>query len=386
MYSDDDYRYDEDEFAEDRIPKAQPLQEYAVNDDGCRIERYSPFVISIYDTFEKGVDEIIEFIRTHLNDYCKKGISPSYFSPERVLRDNDFLITLSYTADRDYEESELIVGFAVVSNTRERTNGDDNSLYIDVICSNNELHRTRFAGGKVILNSIVEYARNNDYDSVSLKALSNVINYYRQFGFRFIKNGETEEQPYIHELAEANKSIKIPSVGHANQMLLIERAIMFSREVDEEGKPVLNHMLFRQNLQDQLSLSHLPTEEEALNYLGMISPFARDDGHGGLHDLYFSLIKSGYADLHGCPNITRRQFVRPEEIRSGVWKLWMTCEEGGFQMRKIVNNMMTSDAIVPCDTYNGGSKKKRMIRHIKRKQTSKISNKNKQGMTIRRKL
>ena len=357
-----------------RIPA---LADYNVDEHGCKTDRHTRFAISVYDTHEQGVDEMIDYIRDRFPDYCKKGISSSYFATSRVMNDDDYLLVLSYTPDQEREEHEIIVGFAVVSDLRKRSGGDDNSMYIDVICSNNELHHTRFPGGKAIMHAIVEYARDNGYDSVSLKALSSVVNYYRQFGFRFLRNGETDEMERIRHLAELNNTHRISSPSEANRMLLIERAIMFSREVDEEGRPVLNRELLRENLKDELSLESLPTDAEMEDFIKQVPESARDDGTDGLHDLFFSLIKSGYADLKGCPGITKRQFVRPEEVTQGVWKKWMSCEEGGFQMRKLLRPGLSSDpnVDVPIATcaLSGGSKRagKSKIKRTRRNRGSK---------------
>ena len=355
-----------------RIPA---VADYNIDEQGCRTDRHTRFAISVYDVHEQGVGELIDYIRDHFNDYCKRGIESNYFATARVMRDDDYLIVLSYAPD--LAEDETIVGFAAVSDLRGRSGGDDNSMYVDVICSNNELHRTRFPGGKAIMHAIVEYARDNGYDSVSLKALSSVVNYYRQFGFRFLKNGETNELEHIHHLAELNKTQRISTPSEANRILLIERAILFSREVDEEGHPVLNKELLRENLKDELSLDYTPTDAEMEDFIKRVPESARDDGKNGLHDLFFSLIKSGYADLKGCPSITKRQFVRPEEVAQGVWKKWMSCEEGGFQMRKLLRPGLSSepDLDIPIATcaLSGGNKhrKKRTRRggRSKRRQT-----------------
>lgn len=374
MYDDDDYGGDPyyDQYGQ----RIATIADYNIDEQGCRTDRYTHFAISVYDMYEEGVDSIVKFIWTHLNDYCKEGIDPNYFAPSRVMNDNDYLIILSYTPDREREEDETIVGFAVVSDVRGRTNGDDNSMYVDVICSNNELHQTRFQGGKAILHVIIEYARANGYDSVSLKALSNVVTYYRQFGFRFLKNGEANELDHIHRLAELNKTQRISSPAEANRMLLIERAIMFSREVDEDGQPGINRELLRENLRDELSLDHTPTDAEAEDLIKRVSESVRDDGSNGLHDLFFSLIKSGYADIEGCPGITKRQFVRPEEVSPGVWRKWMTCEGGGFQMRKLLRSGVSSDPdvhspIAQCSFVGGKHKRKQTKRrnHPSRRQT-----------------
>lgn len=401
MNYDDDYN----DYDDSRIV---PIAEFNVDSSGCRTDYRTPYVITIYDIYDNGVDHIIQTLSNNIDDYCKKGVTRSHLTPSRVIPDNDYLITLSYVFERDDdEEDERIVGFAVVADMRGRTNGNDNTLYIDVICSNNELHRTRFPGGKVLLNVITEYARDNHYDSVSLKALSNVVNYYRQFGFRFLKNDETQEKPHIHELAEANKHVRLSSPSDANQVLLIERAIMFAREVDEDGVPVLNKELLRDNLTSFLRTNYYgdrrndivqPYNDEEVNGLLLRVPEgARYDGKGGLHDLYFSLIKGGYADLENCPGITKRQFVRPEEVNPGVWKLWMTCDDGGFQMRKILSSSETGGPIIDCDMTGGKQKrpkhKSHKPKHISKRTTkrcpikkhSRTNPRNRRQRTVKRK-
>ena len=104
---------------------------------------------------------------------------------------------------------------------------------------------------------------------------------------------------------------------------------------------MLNRELLRENL-NELSLENLPTDAEMEDFIKQVPESARDDGMTD-YTIIFSLIKSGYADLKGCPGITKRQFVRPEEVTQGVWKKWMSCEEGGFQMRKLLRPGLSSD-------------------------------------------
>jgi hypothetical protein len=354
----DDYGY------EDVI---QPFYEFFVDENGCYCPSNcdnSMFMLSFYNindeyaqpvSYEKMSNMLVK-IKDNIYNYCKTGIDEGYFDIIRIMNKIDYVVILSLINQDRYEylptsDDKKTVGFALLVNNNIRTNGDDNSLYIDIICSNNDLHQTRFPGGKVLLHHIVEFARLNEFNSVSLKSLSHVINYYRKYGFRFLKKNQNEESHKIHELAEMNKNRIIQSPSHANNIVLIERAIRFSREVDEDGRPLLNRDLLKENLKEGLTLTENPTDEQVEQFLSHLPTDVRFEGYNGLHDLFLELIKKGYADLNGCQNITRRTFVKLDEITPNNWKNWITCEEGGFQMRKILNPISeNSSPIINCQT------------------------------------
>lgn len=355
------YDYDDDE----HIEPPDYIDQFFVNKLGCRstYNRPTNFIITIHNINDNNVYNLLWQMHDNIDDLCKKGVSQNYFNVSRLQRENDFLITLSFITKQellsygygngnrygygygyDIEPIDIyhsnIIGFAIVSDKSKRTERFDNSLFIDIICSNNELINTHgirnnIAGGKALLHAVTEYARENGYDDVSLKSLSHVVNYYRKFGFRFLKQGQVVEEPDIKQLAELNKNVKLNTPTEANKLLLIERAFMFAFEVNKRGQPYFNMNLFCENLQNELSLDYLPTKQQAQNTLEKIPPHVqRAQGENGLHDLYFTLIKRGYADLENCTGITRRQFVKYEEISPDNWKKWMICDEGGYQMRK----------------------------------------------------
>lgn len=374
----------------------EPIDEYQVDMTGCRVDRYSPFAISIYGLEQFGVSKILMKIQDDTERLCKKAVGANYINLARLHSDNDLLFVLYYNSNREDETAERIAGFAVVADKRVRDT-EDNSFYVDIICSNKEIFPRfqQFPGGKALLNAIVEFARAEGAQYVSLNALSHVVNYYRKFGFRFLKAGETRELPELKELAELNKNRQYSNAGQVNRDVLVERALMFAQEVDEDGNPHFNEELFVDELDRSLGLDREIDYSEAMKLYNKLPEHVRVDGSKGVHDLFFKLIKRGYADLiDKCPDITTRQFVKLEEVAPGVWKKWMTCDTGGVQMRKPLfpvddDGVQLDLPIIDCEMeyMRGGRRKQRKRRTLRNRRVkpNKRKGANKKKATRKRK-
>ena len=368
-YLDDDddyYQYSDEE-------RATPLLDISLDDRGCPTQGRSEYFVTMYNYRQDAAAEVVlQSILNKAFQLCRRQIERSWFDFASVIRRTDMVFILSRLHDPDDEDTEMTIGFALCTDKSARTMGQDNSLYIDTICTEPRRPSFPYPAGKALLNVIYDYAQSRDYSFLSLRAIANVVNYYRKLGFRFLKPGQTQEEEPIRSLAELNKNRTFSSPADANRQVMLERALLFSQEVDEEGIPTTNPRMFAETYKEDLGLDASPTDDEVnLMVSSLPEHVKQSNGSNGIYDLYFTLIKKGYANLENCPGITKRQFTRSEEVRPGVWKRWITCEEGGFLMMKPlqVTSQMddTSLPIIECPSHRGGKRRyKRKTRRVKR--------------------
>ena len=363
---DDDYEYYNAE------QRAKAKLDVPLDDRGCPTQGRSEYFVTMYNyADDPSAEEVLQSILIKAYQLCRRQIERSWFDFQSVLRRTDMVFVLSRLHDPYDEDTEETIGFALCADNAARTLGQDNSLYIDTICT--EPRRTSFPypAGKALLNVIYQYAQSEDYSFLSLKAVANVVNFYRKLGFRFLKPGQTQEEEQIRFLAELNKNRVFTSPNDANNQVLLERALLFAQEVDEDGKPITNPRMFAETYKEDRALDTIPSDEEVYQMIASLPEHVRlANGNNGVYDLYFALIKKGYANLKDCPGITKRQFTRSEEVRPGVWKRWITCEEGGFLMMKPLQAQShlddTSQPIIDCREARGGKRKlKRKTRKAK---------------------
>ena len=86
---------------------------------------------------------------------------------------------------------------------------DVNCVYIDLICNAKSSRGAAgrqgkiLASGKLLLNAVKDWTIAHGFTKIALKALETVIPYYYKFGWRFIKNCDSEEKPWIEEDVQA---------------------------------------------------------------------------------------------------------------------------------------------------------------------------------------
>jgi len=357
----DDYYISDDPYRQSSPPL--PIIDIGLDRTGCQTQGRSEYIITMFNyTRDYDAEYILTDVLHRSSDLCRKQISESWFDFNMVLDRTDMVFILSKLIDVYDEDSEVIIGFALCANKASRTAGEDNSLYIDTICTEPQSGNS-FPAGKALLNSIYNYAIKENYSYLSLRALAHVVNYYRKFGFRFLKPGQTKEEDLVGELSDLNQQRVFNTGADANRNAILERALQLSQEVDEEGIPTTSLQLFAEIVKEDMALSELPTEQEVEQMIASLpSHVKQTNGHNGIYDLYFTLIKKGFANLKDCPGITKRQFTRPEVVKPGILKRWITCEDGGFIMNKpLFITPQTIDIarpIIDCQPTRGGSKRK----------------------------
>lgn len=364
---------------------------FFLSSNGCLSLKQTEFIgiLSSPSTSPDYHRALSNLIITNVAPICQGNVAPSYVQDS--IEDCELLAcVLYYSQDAplpispevltNNNEGVQLYGFASCFDKRSASNGEDDSVYIDVICGNpiGMVGRLKFPPpGKTLLNMVTEYARNNNYMYVSLSALLNVINYYRKLGFRHLKAGSNMENPYITYLANLNKDLKLLDTNQAVDLIKIERAFKLSQELGYKNKPQLNEAEFARQLQDSLDLEEKPDAEETLDYLAEMDPrIIETNGNEGYYDFIAELVKSGFSPEAECANISQRLFVAPDEEGYIV----VNCSSSGMTMRKPLfadtEEPGLSAPIIQC-AMTGGRKKRNQTR--RKPQKSLIRRKNKKS-------
>lgn len=117
-----------------------------------------------------------------ISKLCKGQIGEEFIEYEKLNAD---YMVIHYTNSN----TESIRGFAFVNEDEDK---DGKFLYISLICNlNNHNMKTRTAakgrsvGGRDIIESVINLAKNKHIDRVKLSAIDSVITYYKKLGFDF---------------------------------------------------------------------------------------------------------------------------------------------------------------------------------------------------------
>lgn len=327
---------------------------------------------------------------------CQNNVSESYV--EGSLEECNFLVALyHYSLDMplpvtskslDEQPESIVFGFATCYDKRLTTGGDDNSIYVDVICSNLIGNLSMMTprpppGGKTILNLITVFGKENDYRYIALSALINVINYYRKLGFRHINNGETTEPTDITRLANLNLSTILSDNDEARLRIKVERAYKLAHELNRKGRPDFNELSFWDTLRrtiDDDTLQGDYDEDVAGDYLAELPQHVSDaNGDNGLYDLVSSLIRHGFSS-EKCSNVTSRRLLRLESNEDDDDTYYaVACSTEGFLMRKPLfptKEPGVDDDILHCEPIirmrTGGRRSRRpRHKHSRRRLTTK---------------
>ena len=100
-------------------------------------------------------------------------ILPQWWLDELV---NDFKYLLYYESEGTRKRHTRIDGFLVCSDKKLNFEGENQFLYVDVVCS-------KFRKGKALLLQAEVLAKELGYTTIALNALPHVVSYYRQLGY-----------------------------------------------------------------------------------------------------------------------------------------------------------------------------------------------------------
>lgn len=114
-------------------------------------------------------------------------------------------------------------------------------LYINAICANANHVKERLGGkrlriGKLLMQQCEWFARRNRFSVIELSALAYVINYYRQFGFKHIKDCSEEEDKKIQELSKNYQRVRVSKDEELIQAFIVEAAKKYKILGNEDEK------------------------------------------------------------------------------------------------------------------------------------------------------
>lgn len=133
------------------------------------------------------VIELLVYDFVNNRNGCKE-IKPDFI--DQSVTNSDTIIVLAF----DPSNRSRIVGFATVVNLSQMESSFITALHIDLVCSMVKGY------GKLLIQTIIDYAEANDYNRITLNAPPNVINFYRKLGFRF--TDREDQQSHCMEDAE----------------------------------------------------------------------------------------------------------------------------------------------------------------------------------------
>lgn len=347
-----------------KIPINKP---FFLNNSGCPTSNNTDFfAILIQKPFDNSLFEtIFDQILNQSSPLCRDNVSAS-FVEESLEKCNYLLVIYYYNLKQPINQytitqspNSIPYAFATCIDKRLTTNNIDNSIYVDVICSNllgnlNSLSPKPPQGGKTALNILSRFGKENNYKYISLSALVSVINYYRKLGFRHINYGQTVEPTEINQLADLNKDVKFDDIDDAKQRIKVERAYQLSMETGKKDKPVFDENKFAKILKQSLNLDDLPEEDEIMDYLAELDEHVSDNnGRGGFYDLVSLLIRNGFGNKDTCSGITPRNLLQFDEDSN---LFFIACIGDGFNMRKPLSRKNEhSFDIIKCQTNNTNS-------------------------------
>lgn len=348
------------------IPVNKP---FFIKQNGCPTKRKTNFfAILLENSFDNDLFKTIsKQILDKATPLCKENVSASYV--EESLEDCHLLLAIYYYDVKqlglpitsqtilDYPNSIPYTFATCIDRNRLTKKKSENSLYIDVICSNLLGPLSTFIpkppqGGKTALNILTIYGKQNNYRYLTLSALVSVINYYRRLGFRHIKYGQTSELADIKRLAELNSKIIFGDIDDAKQQIKVERAYKLSMEIGNKNKadPVFVENEFAKLLEQTLNLDEPPNEDEITAYVAELDDRITDNnGSDGFYDLVGLLIRHGFGS-DKCNGITQRNLIQFDED-SNIFLI--ACVGDGFIMRKPLSDLddpVLSSNIIQCQT------------------------------------
>jgi hypothetical protein len=137
--------------------------------------------------------EITEYVNkkvSHTKSFCK-GLNEEYITYS--IDEMDAIVAIG-TKGMDILPNGNIFSFALI-----KFNDNDNSIYIDVICSNANIK----GAGDVLIRSIENISKTLYITKIKLKSVYDAITFYKRYGFSKIKSCDD-----VDELCEMEKIVE----------------------------------------------------------------------------------------------------------------------------------------------------------------------------------
>lgn len=188
-------------------------------------------------------------IRRGLNTFCQGGIAVSmiddaFGDSETLGEDQEVLQLFALT-----RKSQVPVGFVL-----GRYLPDSNSYYIDLICgytSDIQLRRVGLPNlpiGKILLKQAEDQAHALGFTKMKLSALSYVINYYRRYGYRHLREGDDKETSIVAAAAQELAKYRFKSDADFDRAFIVGYAELATNELvgsDADRRARIDHLAAR---------------------------------------------------------------------------------------------------------------------------------------------
>jgi hypothetical protein len=137
------------------------------------------------------------------NDMCRDSIPKEFFDKEYMLEDTNIIFIMTDKL-KTRHKSNSMVAFSLCNDLNLEENKKD-GLYLDAICGQGY--------GSKLIDIIEQYSKLKKFKFIKLSALSYVINYYRNKGYRHrkkcsMKEGQASREERIPILADLNRKKK----------------------------------------------------------------------------------------------------------------------------------------------------------------------------------
>jgi len=227
---------------------------YFVNAEGNRVPdragaQYVLKTTVIDEVPQYAQDALKSTIRKGLDTFCQGGIDASmvddaFGDSETLGEDQEVLQLFALT-----RKSQVPVGFVL-----GRYLPDSNSYYIDLICGYTSDIQLRRVGlpklpiGKILLQQAEDQARALGFTKMKLSALSYVINYYRRYGYRHLKEGESVESAEVAAAAEELAKFRFRSDADFDRAFIVGYAELATNELvgsEADRRARMDHLATR---------------------------------------------------------------------------------------------------------------------------------------------
>jgi len=259
-----------------------------------------------------------DVIRYNQNYACSGKISKGFFGSDKLLYDTDIIVLLYVFTGRN---NALLNGFVMCDDLNIMPEDvdeseEENSLYIDAICSNprkprrmgNSLPPVSF--GRKLLDHIKEFAREKQYYGLSLSSLMYIINYYRKYGFRHLPKltGDVQfENSQLEQLADNNLNFKFSDDTEMEDFMWVEIVERMLEGKDKEVK----HRELKKYWNKRKLFYEDSTEEENDEIIAELISFYNENYEGTkIGEFILELEKQGFSTervhVHGKRKVERQ--------------------------------------------------------------------------------
>lgn len=240
-------------------------------------------------------------------------------------------------------------------------------LYINAICANANHVKERLGGkrlriGKLLMQQCEWFARRNRFSVIELSALAYVINYYRQFGFKHIKDCSEEEDKKIQELSKNYQRVRVSKDEELIQAFIVEAAKKYKILGNEDEKRTwlmtnLNEYFKADDISFRVEGDHIVAyNEDGEENVKITELVAKDQSYifDYLEELRFKRFAVACQDKE--QQRKKRRATRDEDGDISV----IDCDDEGYTMVKCLTKRENPPPPIETDPHYDGTNNKKI--------------------------